>query len=258
VPRLSIVALRVLGGLKCSYPPSARRLAGIDEAAEGPILCPNGEMHLPGLLITIEGVEGAGKTTLAAKLAKYLSLRGCDVVLTEEPGGDAVANQIRRLVLDAGNEITDRSELLLFEAARAQHVDKKIIPALQRGAVVISDRYVDSSVAYQAGARGIDGDTVKMLNDFATHCLRSDITFLLDIPIEAGLAREKGADRVSRESKAFHEEVRKAYLAIAEREQDRFVVIDATLGAEEVLRKASEAVERLLPSVNCDKTAAEQ
>jgi dTMP kinase len=214
-------------------------------------------MHLPGLFITIEGVEGSGKTTLAAKLGKYLSLRGCDVVVTEEPGGDAVANQIRRVVLDAGNEITDRSELLLFEAARAQHVDKKIIPALERGAVVISDRYADSSAAYQAGARGIEPETVKMLNEFATHCLRPDITFLLDLPTEVGLAREEGSDRVSQESREFHEEVRAAYLAIAEREQDRFVVIDATLGVEEVLRQASHAIEKFMPSVDCNATSTD-
>lgn len=218
---------------------------------------PEGTMHLPGLFITIEGVEGAGKTTLAAKLGRFLSLRGCDVVVTEEPGGDAVANQIRKVVLDAGNEITDRSELLLFEAARAQHVDKKIIPALERGAVVISDRYADSSAAYQAGARGIEPEIVKLLNDFATHCLRPDITFLLDLPTEVGLAREKGADRMSQQKREFHEQVREAYLAMAERERDRFVVIDATLGVEEVLRRAAQAVEKFLPSVDCSKALAD-
>lgn len=250
MPRLSIIALKVLGGLKCSYPPLTARVSDEQVCPDGTY--PDGVMHLPGLFITIEGVEGAGKSTLAAKLGKYLSLRGCDVVLTEEPGGDAVANHIRKVVLDAAHEITDRAELLLFEAARAQHVDKKIIPALQRGAIVISDRFADSSLAYQAGARGIAIETVQTLNAFATHCLRPDITFLLDIPTEAGLAREQGADRVSHEGKAFHEEVRKAYLEMAEREKDRFVVIDATLGAEDVLRKASQAVERFLPSVNCD------
>ena len=258
MPRLSIVALRVLGGLKCSYPSSTRRVVDLEAGPEGATICPDGTLHLPGLFITIEGGEGAGKTTLAAKLGKYLSLRGCDVVVTEEPGGDAVANQIRRLLLDAGNDITDRSELLLFEAARAQHVDKKIIPALQRGAVVISDRFADSSVAYQAGARGVDAEAVRLLNEFATHCLRPDITLLLDLPPEAGLARKEGADRLSSESPAFHEEVRKAYLEMAERETDRFVVIDATIGAEGVLRKAAQAVERFLPSVNCRKASEDQ
>lgn len=247
---MSIVALKVLGGLKCACPPLTARATGSESSRD--TACLDGMMHLPGLFITVEGVEGSGKSTLAAKLAKYLSLRGCEVVLTEEPGGDPVANQIRRILLDGSHEISDRAELLLFEAARAQHVDKRIIPALQRGAIVISDRYADSSTAYQAGARGIEAETVNTLNAFATHCLRPDLTILLDISAESGLAREKGADRMSHEGKAFHEQVRQEYLRIAADEPDRFVVIDAAMGAEEVLMQATRAIEKLLPSVNCD------
>lgn len=229
--RLSMVALRVLESRECC-------------SAD----------HLPGLFVTVEGIEGAGKSTLAAELARWFERRSCDVVLTQEPGGDAVAEEIRKIVLDSRSSITDRAELLLFEAARAQHVDKVIVPALRRGAVVISDRFGDSSVAYQAAARGIGVETVTALNDFATCCLRPDITLLLDVSPDAGLARELGPDRMSSESRDFHEKVRQAYLDLAQRESERFVVIDAALSAEEVLAQAVRAVERCLQSLPCDNT----
>lgn len=229
--RLSMVALRVLESREC---------------------CSSDD--LSGLFVTVEGIEGAGKSTLAAELARWLKRRSCDVVLTQEPGGDAVAEEIRKIVLDARSSIADRAELLLFEGARAQHVDKVIVPALRRGAVVISDRFGDSSVAYQAAARGIGVETVTALNDFATCCLRPDVTLLLDISPDVGLARELGPDRMSSESRDFHEKVRQAFLDLAERESERFVVIDAALSAEEVLAQAVRAVECCLQSLPCDNT----
>lgn len=202
---------------------------------------------MPGLFITIEGVEGAGKSTLAAALGRALRERGWEVVVTEEPGGDEVARRIRQLVLENEAFISERAELLLFEAARAQHVDRVIAPALQRGAVVISDRFADSSAAYQGRARGIGIEKVEELNLFATGGIKPDLTLLLDIAPQTGLAREQKLNRLSSENIQFHEKVREGYLELAGRNRDRFVVIDASHPAQQVLEAALEAVERLLP-----------
>ena len=196
----------------------------------------------PGFFLTIEGIEGAGKSTVADLLQQSLTLAGFEVVVTAEPGGDDVGNRIRQLVLDSSNVICDRAELLLFEAARAQHVDMKIRPALKRGVVVISDRFADSSQAYQGYARGIDLDMVKMLNDYAIEGVKPDLTILLDLPAELGLARQQGIDRVSSEKMAFHEAVRQGFLAVAKHEPGRVVLIDATLSLDEVMRQALAAV----------------
>ncbi len=200
-----------------------------------------------GLFVSIEGVEGAGKSTLAAALRRELASRGLDVVVTAEPGGDAVARKIRKVLLDSANVISDRAELLLFEAARAQHVETVIVPALSRGAVVICDRYADSSVAYQGWARGQDVSLVETLNDYATGGLKPDLTILLDLPARAGLARQRKVDRLSSERLAFHEAVRKGFLSLAQAEPERFVVIDAALSLDEVIRLALEAVQVRLP-----------
>ena len=195
-----------------------------------------------GFFITIEGVEGAGKSTLAELVAEHLRSEGADVVVTAEPGGDPVAERVRQLVLDSADSISDRAELLLFEAARAQHVDRVILPALERGAVVICDRFADSSLAYQGYARGIDLETVKMLNDCAARGLRPDLTILLDLPVESGLDRTSGMDRLSSEGIAFHNAVREGYLALSRAEPGRFVIIDAGKPIDEVLCVATDAI----------------
>ncbi len=195
-----------------------------------------------GCFITIEGVEGSGKSTLVGRLAASLRAEGQDVVLTAEPGGDRVAEQIRKLLLDSANTISERAELLLFEAARAQHVNKVILPALERGAIVICDRFADSSLAYQGYARGIDLAVVRTLNDFATRGLTPNVTILLDLPAEVGLNRTKMTDRFSSEGIEFHNAVREGYLTLAAEEPDRFVVIDASKPIDEVLRLATEAI----------------
>lgn len=195
-----------------------------------------------GFFLTIEGIEGAGKSSLAELLQKELESRGWSVVVTAEPGGDTVGQRIRSLLLDPECCISDRAELLLFEAARAQHVDTTIKPALKTGSVVICDRYTDSSLAYQGYARGIDLSTVVMLNNYATGGLGPDLTILLDLPVTAGLARQRKVDRVSQERLEFHEAVRQGFLAIARSEPDRIVVIDATQDLDQVYQQALEAV----------------
>ncbi len=200
-------------------------------------------MRAGGFFITIEGIEGAGKTTLAELLAERLESKGAEVVVTAEPGGDPVAERIRELLLNSVERVCDRAELLLFEAARAQHVDHVILPALERGAIVICDRFADSSLAYQGHARGISLDVVRAINDFATRGLKPDLTILLDLPVQTGLARQTGRDRISSEQAAFHETIREGYLTIARSEPDRFLVIDATDSIDEVVQLALPAVE---------------
>lgn len=195
-----------------------------------------------GLFVSIEGIEGAGKSTLAEALAGRFSETGREVVLTREPGGTAIGDLIRKLLLESGEGISNRAELLLFEAARAQHVDFVIAPAIERGAVVICDRFADSSTAYQAGARGIDVETVAQLNKFATRGVTPDLTILLDLPAKVGLARQRLTDRISAEGLAFHESVRQAYLAMAHKESERIVVIDAEQAIDEVIEQAWDAI----------------
>ena len=195
-----------------------------------------------GLFITIEGVEGSGKTTLVQALDKELAAQGLEVIVTAEPGGDALGTGIRKLLLDSSSEISDRAELLLFEAARAQHIDNIIRPALERGAVVVCDRFTDSSIAYQGYARGISLDIIEMLNDYATGGLRADLTILLDLPARDGLGRQETTDRFSAETPAFHEAVREGYLSLVAKEPGRFVVIDATMEPGAVVRRAMAAI----------------
>ena len=205
-----------------------------------------------GFFITLEGIEGSGKTSLAARLRGKLAADGFDVVVTAEPGGCPVSDSIRDLVLCSTNAVSGRAELLLFEAARAEHVDTKIRPALERGAIVICDRFADSSIAYQGYARGIDLATVKMLNDYATSGLKPDLTLLLDLPAEAGLARHTKSDRISSERLAFHEAVRNGFLALAAAENDRIVVLDATKPLEQVAKQACDIIEaRRMMNAEC-------
>lgn len=195
-----------------------------------------------GIFVTIEGIEGAGKSTLAKALAAKLNEVGREVVITREPGGTAVGDAIRQLLLESSGELCDRAELLLFEAARAQHVDYLIAPAIKRGAVVICDRFTDSTLAYQNGARGLDSTTVAQLNKFATNSLQPDLTILLDLPTQTGLARQRQIDRISAQGLAFHESVRNEYLAIARAEPSRVVTIDAAQDLDTMVEQAWEAM----------------
>lgn len=189
--------------------------------------------------VTLEGGEGSGKSVQTLRLAGRLEARGLDVVATREPGGTPVGESVRGIVLHppGGARVDPLAELLLFEAARAQLVATVIRPALERGAVVLCDRFADSSLAYQGYGRGIDLDLVERLNAIATGHLWPDLTLLLDVPVDVGLARrrqEGSLNSLDGEDVAFHERVRQGYLALARREPTRWRVIDATRSVDEV------------------------
>ena len=199
-----------------------------------------------GRLITIEGLDGAGKSTLARSLARELGARGLEVELLREPGGVDVAERIRALVKDPQLEIAPRAEALLYAAARAQLVDERIAPLLRQGAIVLLDRFVDSSLAYQGAARSLGVPQVRAINAFATGPLRPDRTLLLRIPPATGRERQHGrglgADRLEREDEGFFELVAAAYEELARAEPERIAVIDAARPPEQVLRDALAAV----------------
>lgn len=183
---------------------------------------------MSGLFITLEGCEGSGKSTQLARLTRALQAAGADVRALREPGGTSVGEQVREILLSPAHEGMDSvAELLLYEAARAEHVTRVIRPALGGGAVVICDRYADSSTAYQGYGRGLDLAMVRSLNEWATGGLVPDRTLVLDVPAAEGLelATHEGADRLEREAIAFHERVRAGYLEMARREPQRFVVV---------------------------------
>jgi dTMP kinase len=194
------------------------------------------------VLITIEGLDGAGKTTLAAALAGALRAQGRRVELLREPGGVPAAERARALVKDPALQVGARAEALLFAAARAQLVEEAVAPLLAEGAWVILDRFVDSSLAYQGGGRGLGVEAVRAINDFGTVGLRPDRTLLLRADPALGRSRQadrgEAPDRLEAEAEAFFATVAATYDALAAAEPDRFVVIDAALGPDEVLATA--------------------
>ena len=189
---------------------------------------------VPGLFISFEGGDGVGKTTQIRILADLLAAADVNHILTREPGGTELGVEIRRLLLHGGH-VAPRAEALLYAADRAYHVATVIAPALERGAVVLGDRYIDSSLAYQGAARSLGVDEIASLSAWATRGLYPSLTFLLDLPPEVGLHRHTDApDRMERESMDFHERVRHEYLRLADAEPDRIVVIDAVGTVDEV------------------------
>jgi len=202
-----------------------------------------------GRLITVEGLDGAGKTTLASGLARVLGALGQEVELLREPGGVAVSERIRALVKDPALAVGARAEALLYAAARAQLVEERLAPALDAGRWVLLDRFVDSSLAYQGAGRGLGIEAVRELNAFGTGGLTPDRTLLLRIDPAAGLARagDRGeADRLEREAPAFFAAIAAAYDALAAAEPERFAVIDAAAPPKTVLVEATAAVVPLL------------
>lgn len=202
-----------------------------------------------GSFITLEGGEGAGKSSQMRRIAAWLESRGHEVVTTREPGGTPLSEQIRDVVLHGNHpEMSATAELLLIFAARAQHVDELIAPSLEAGRSVLCDRFTDASFAYQGGGRGLPEAHIETLEALAQKGLQPDLTLLLDVPVTTGLQRAAGRgseDRFESESLAFLERVRAAYLARARRFPERFAVIDASVPEEEVWR----AIERALETV---------
>ena len=185
----------------------------------------------PGTFIVLEGGEGSGKSTQLQLLAERFRETGRDVVTTREPGGSRLAEDIRGLILqDSSADMAPRCEALLFAAARADHAETLIRPALSRGAVVLSDRFVESSIAYQGAARGLGQSDIAEISRWATDGLSVDLTVLLDIDPQAGLARAQDPNRLEAESLAFHQSVREALLTLAAEEPARHTVVQADLG----------------------------
>ena len=206
-------------------------------------------MHHGGLFVAFEGGEGSGKSTQIELLAQALRTDGRPVTVTHEPGATAVGTQIRRLLLYDEDPIAPRAEALLFAADRAQHVDTVIRPALEAGQVVLTDRYVDSSLAYQGAGRKLTVDEVQRVSRWATDGLQPDLTVLLDLPATEGLARagvRSGADKLEAESLDFHERVRGAFRTLAEAEPRRYLVVDARLAPEEIATQVRVRVNALL------------
>lgn len=180
--------------------------------------------------ITLEGPEGAGKTTQVKHLTSVLNERGIDHLVTRDPGGTPLGKKIRRILLTPNLDVSPRAELLLYQADRAQHVEELIMPALKAGKLVICDRYVDSTMAYQGYGRGIDFSLIEELNQIATGGLMPQLTFLFDLESEEGLSRRHPAehDRMEREAIEFHRKVRQGYLEMAKKEPKRWHVLDAS------------------------------
>lgn len=192
---------------------------------------------MTGLFITFEGGDGAGKSTQAELLASWLNGRGFEVVRTREPGGTPLGATLRDLLLH-GEHVSPRAEALLYAADRAQHVAEVVRPALERGAAVVQDRYIDSSLAYQGAGRPLAVEEIRDLSEWATESLRPGLTVLLDVSPELGAERRSAAgqtaDRLESEAAEFHRRVREGFLGLAEADPDRFLVLDAARPVEEL------------------------
>lgn len=208
------------------------------------------------MFITFEGIEGCGKTTQLRRFVKRLKSRGISLVMTLEPGGTRIGKDIRKILLDSRNKnLSSLAELILYAADRAQHVEEVIKPALDEGKWVICDRFLDATVVYQGMVRGQDMELIRVLNEKATQGIRPDITYLLDCPADMGLGRalkrneaqsQEGQDRFEREALDFHKAVRQGYLDLAREDQDRYVIIDATLPKDEVEAVIFQHIEQYL------------
>lgn len=206
-----------------------------------------------GFFITVEGGEGAGKTSAIEDIHRYLSDKGHAVVTTREPGGIPIAEQIRSVLLDKRNTAMEgRTEALLYAAARRQHLVEKVAPALQQGAVVVCDRFIDSSLAYQGHARGLGMDAVLGINQFAIEGYMPDLTIYMEVTPEIGLSRihangGREVNRLDLEAVSFHHKVREGYRLAAERFPERIVRVDADKDREDVLRSIRAILEARVP-----------
>ncbi|GMV99198.1 MAG: thymidylate kinase [Candidatus Hydrogenedentota bacterium] len=205
---------------------------------------------MKGVFITFEGIEGSGKSTQIARLRAFLESHNQPVIETREPGGTPISESIRALLLNpAHSAMVPITELLLYAAARAQHVAERITPALEAGYVVLSDRFSDSTLAYQQAGRSLPAEAIEGINNWATGGLCPELTIVIDVPVEMGLRRALNVgelDRIEQESREFHERVRQAFIDLAEHDSERIHVIDGTLPADEVEKAIRELVAPLL------------
>ena len=199
-----------------------------------------------GFLVSLEGPEGAGKTSVLEALIPILEDRGVEVLTTREPGGVLIGEKIREVILDPSHtEMDPKTELLLYIASRRQHLVEKVLPALEAGKMVIMDRFIDSSVAYQGFGRGLDIDAIDWLSQFATDGLKPDLTLYFDIEVEEGLARiaansDREVNRLDMEGLDLHRKVRQGYLSLLEREGNRIEKIDASLPLDQVIENTQQ------------------
>jgi dTMP kinase len=215
---------------------------------------------MKGLFITFEGIEGSGKSTQVELLANYLKAHKKSVTLTREPGGTAIGDQVRKILLDpANNRLVPRAELLLYAASRAQHLEELILPELKAGRIVLCDRFSDATLAYQGYGRGLDLETIQSLDRIVTQGIRPDLTFLLDIDAAAGLSRARGRNstrgleaeaRFENEDLAFHERVRSGYRALAKQYPDRYRTVDASPAPEEIQNRIRKIMDDALPALD--------
>jgi dTMP kinase len=206
----------------------------------------------PGLFIAFEGGDGAGKSTQTAELAEALESRGLTVLRTREPGGTPIGEKLRSLVLDHGHgHIDAHTEALIFAASRAAHAGQVIRPALERGEIVLTDRYIDSSVAYQGAGRGLGTDAVREINEWATSGLQPHLTVLLDVDPEVGRRRrtagDAAEDRLESETDEFHSRIRAAFLKLADAHPEKYLVLPAHLPVKQLSAQILERVQSLLP-----------
>jgi dTMP kinase len=222
---------------------------GKDAFTDVPGAAQSGQPQQRGVLVAFEGGEGAGKSTQARLLAIWLRENGYDVLATHEPGATKVGMRLRALLLDTAHTgLSPWAEVMMYAADRAEHVSSVIEPALARGTIVVTDRYVDSTLAYQGGGRQLPLDPIRRVNELATGGLVPDLTFLLDLPAVAGLGRRaSSADRLEAEPEQFHDRVRATFLALANADPDRYVVLDATMDATQLSRTVRAALRDRLP-----------
>ena len=203
-----------------------------------------------GLFITFEGADGCGKTTQMERLAEYLKNNGKDVLLTREPGGKGLGEKVREILLNYDGPVSDRCESFLFLADRAQNIDIIVNPAVSQGEIVLCDRHIDSTVAYQGYGRGLDIERINKLNDIATNGKKPDLTFVFDIDVETSMKRVgKEKDRMESAGIDFHNRVRKGYLELAKQEPQRIKVLDATKSIEEIHNNVIEIINEKLKNL---------
>lgn len=202
-----------------------------------------------GLFITFEGADGCGKTTQMDLLAEYLKNNGKEVLLTREPGGKGLGEKVREILLNYDGDVSDKCESFLFLADRAQNIDIIVNPAVEKGKIVLCDRHIDSTVAYQGYGRGLDIERINMLNNLATNGHKPDLTFVFDIDVETSMKRVgKEKDRMESAGIDFHNRVRKGYLELAKQEPKRIKVLDATKSIEEIHNEVIKIINEKLKS----------